>query len=132
MRTRFIAEALVAADASGRMQGLADCQSGYSTRNLVECAFDIDVRRWHASGLLLPDANFLCHWMNGEDEPVSLGVRVESDSKVWLTYRVRVPNKGIGSKSRRWSQWSGTPAVLAVSVLGSSVRIVIGVRQFCI
>jgi hypothetical protein len=98
MRTRLIAEVLVAADASGRMRGLADYRSGYSTHNLVECAFDIDVRRWHTRGLFRPQANFLSHWLNGEDEPVSLRVRVESDFRVWLTYRVRLPNK------RNWQQ----------------------------
>jgi hypothetical protein len=93
------------ANPRGRMPGLCDYGRDFLTSPLVECAFGIDVRRWHRHKLLIPDTTFCCMWRTDDGKLASLKVRVESDTKVRLIYRVRMPGK-------RW-QHLETPVRLA-------------------
>src|ERR1700686_4781698 len=65
----------------------------------VECAFDIDVRRWQRRGLLIPGTTFLAFWRTygagtaSDGRSASLKVRVVSADEVGLIYRVRMPGR---------------------------------------
>jgi hypothetical protein len=93
------------ANPRGRMPGLNDYGRDSMTSPLVECAFGVDVRRWHRHKLLIPDTTFCCMWRTDDRRLASLKVRVESDTKVRLIYRVRMPGK-------RW-QHLETPVTVA-------------------
>ena len=75
------------------MPGLCDYQHSPSTLGLVEYAFDIDVRRWHRSNLLIANTTFQCVWRTNDGKTASLKVPVVSEEKVRLVYRVRMPGK---------------------------------------
>jgi hypothetical protein len=90
-------EQTVMATPQARMRGLCDYHDNPSTLTLVECAFDIDVRRWQRRGLLIPNTTFLAIWLNNQARTASLKVGVISADEVHLFYRVRMPGK-------RWQQ----------------------------
>lgn len=87
----------MAPNPQGRMPGLCDYRHGFSTLSLVECALDIDVRRWQRRNLLVADTTFQCLWSTNDAKAASLKVRVVSKELVRLLYRVRMPQK-------RWEQ----------------------------
>jgi hypothetical protein len=92
----LLGEAAMAEPALGRMPGLCDYRNS-GTTFLIEHAFDVDVRRWYRKGLIVSGTTFLCHWLISDSKTASLKVKVESDDRVRLIYRVRMPGK-------RWRQ----------------------------
>jgi hypothetical protein len=107
MATYLIGEQTVIAIAGpqARMPGLCDYRDNPFTLTPVECAFDIDVRRWQRRGLLIPETIFLALWQTdgagtaSDGRSASLKVQVDSADEVGLIYRVRMPG-------RRWEQRS--------------------------
>jgi hypothetical protein len=95
MEVRLFGEAAAMVAKPQRRFGLCDYQS-WSPSAVVESAFDIDVRRWQRRGLLVPGMTFLCHWavwLAFSYRIAWLTGQVESDDRVRLTYRVRMPRK---------------------------------------
>ena len=105
MATYLIGEQTITAIAGpqARMPGLCDYRDNPWSLTPVECAFDIDVRRWQRRGLLIPETTFLAMWLTdragtASDRTASLKVRVVSANEVGLIYRVRMPG------GPRWQQ----------------------------
>ena len=101
MATYLIGEETITAIAGpqARMPGLYDYRDNPFTLILVECAFDLDVRRWQRRGLLIPGTTFLAFWRTygagtaSDGRSASLKVRVVSADEVGLIYRVRMPGR---------------------------------------
>ena len=101
MATYLIGEETITAIAGPqvRMPGLCDYRDNPFTLIPVECAFDLDVRRWQRRGLLIPGMTFLAFWRTygagtaSDGRSASLKVRVVSADEVGLIYRVRMPGR---------------------------------------
>jgi hypothetical protein len=89
-----------------RMPGLCDYRDNPFTLTPVECAFDLDVRRWQRRGLLIPETTFQALWQTdgagtaSDGRSASLKVRVVSADELGLIYRARMPGKP------RWQEMS--------------------------
>ena len=101
MATYLIGEETIAAigGPQARMPGLSDYRDNPFTLTPVECAFDIDVRRWQRRGLLIPETTFQALWQTdgagtaSDGRSASLKVRVVSADELGLIYRARMPRQ---------------------------------------
>jgi hypothetical protein len=84
--TYLLGEKTIDPTLRGRMPGLCDYQHSPSTLGLVEYAFDIDVRRWHRSNLLIANTTFQCVWRTNDGKTASLkgASRIRGKSAVGL------------------------------------------------
>lgn len=97
MWTYLVGEGPKFKEAACRKPNLRDYDRDGLNSCFVESAFGIDIRRWHRRELLVSDTTFRCLWLTDRTKTASLEVEVQSDEKLRLVYRVRMPRK-------RWQQ----------------------------
>jgi hypothetical protein len=49
---------------------------------------EIDIRRWRRNGYLEPGHRFLSQWFAGDKRFAAMDVYIESDHRLWLSYRL--------------------------------------------
>ena len=100
-----------------------------STKRSTDNMHELDIRKIHRKGLLIPGRSFTWQWSRRGNVIATIGGMVDTTNSVTLHYRTR-RHGGFGKTSAIRSWWNGHIVTLVAHAHGGTVRAVVDVSRY--